>query len=61
LKSFERTNRVLPRHLLAPVHYEVGVVQGAGFDVGRFGGGLNVIVIERLADQSFSGFVYLDG
>ena len=35
----QRADRVFPRHLLAPVHDEVSVVERAGFDVSGFGGG----------------------
>jgi hypothetical protein len=36
--------------LFAPIHDEVGVVEGPSFDVGSFGGGLDVIVIEWMSD-----------
>ncbi len=54
---FERAQRILPRHLFAPVHDEVGVVEWASFDVSSFGGGLNVFVVEWLADQRGAGFL----
>jgi len=46
----ECAKRVLPRHLLAPVHDEVGVVERASFYVSSFSGSLNVIAIEWLTD-----------
>src|SRR2546422_7845186 len=51
---FQGANRVLPRHLLAPVHYEVRVIQRSSFDVAGFGGGLNTFVVERLSQQYLS-------
>jgi hypothetical protein len=42
--------RVLPRHLLAPVHDEVSVVQGPSFNVSGFGGRLNSFFIKGLTD-----------
>ena len=55
----QRAKRVLPRHLLAPVHHEVGVVERARFDVSSFGCGLDVIVIEWVSDQCLSCFLHL--
>ena len=39
LKISQRAQRVLSRHLFAPLIDEVGVVEWAGFDVSSFGGG----------------------
>src|ERR1044072_6235065 len=51
LQIAQRPQRVLPRHLLAPLINEVSVVEWARFDVGRFSSGVNLVVNERLADQ----------
>ena len=49
--SLSARKRVLSRHLFAPVHDEVGVVERTGFNVGSFGGGLNVLA-DRVAGRS---------
>ncbi len=56
----QRAQSVFPRHLFAPVHHKVGVVERAGFVVASLSGGLNVIVIEWVSDQGLSGFADLD-
>ena len=57
MQSLERE---LAGHLLAPVHHEISVVQRPRFDITGFGGRLDLIVVERFADQSLRSFGNLD-
>src|ERR1041384_4707289 len=54
------TDGVLPRHLLAPLIDEVCVIQRARFDVRGFSRGINLVVVQRLSDQSLRCFVHLN-
>src|SRR5207249_3557468 len=60
-QSFKRTDCVLPRHLLAPLIDEIGVIQRTGFDVSGFRRGLNLIVVEGIANQNVCGVDYFNG
>src|SRR5882757_2262479 len=57
----KRPQRVFARHLLAPVHDKVCVVQRTGFDVAGFSSGLDMFFVKRLVDQDLLGFFDLDG
>src|SRR5213080_3120109 len=52
--------RELAGHLLAPVHHEISVVQRPRLYITGFGGRLNLIVVERFANQSLRSFINLD-
>src|SRR5205807_8456191 len=51
---------VLPRHLFPPLRDEVGVVEWTRLDVSGFGGGLDLIFVERLTNQSLGRVVYFN-
>lgn len=51
LQLLQGPEGVFPSHLFAPVHYEVGIVEWAGADIGGLRGFVDPIVIERVTDQ----------
>ena len=51
---------VLPRHLFAPVHNEISVVERASLHISSFSGSLDVIVIEWMSNERFTGFFHFD-
>src|SRR5688500_734977 len=54
----QRPEGVFPRHLLAPVHYKVGIVEWAGADVSGLSGFVDTIVVERATDQRLGCLSY---
>src|SRR4029078_11967903 len=60
LQVAQGAQRVLPRHLLAPLVDAVGVVECASFDVSRLTRRPYLIVFKWLPDQCSRGFFDLD-
>src|SRR5207249_10919266 len=56
----QRSSYIIARHLLAPEHVEVGIVERLGGAVGRFGGFANGIFGQSPADDGLLGVYRLD-
>src|SRR5262249_42848218 len=60
LNSFQGPRDVRPRHLLAPVHGKVGVVQRPRLQITGFGGSHDLLAVKPAANQALRRSAHLD-